>query len=316
MDVSKCGVYLSLYEIAEAFALGGKVLFIRFPLVIPFDGILSLQGFTLYPKCTFGSFSLIIRLTSQSLVIARVDPSVSIDKMTHLHHSIIGGENYQTRFLQIAHFVSAASTSNRNRFYQLGNPVSLIANCTFTEAGGNITGVEYTNSEVIFGSATISAVQIKSYVHGYKIQDKLREFLKAYFSAHPFGVAAEMIRSYSFPNQPTERGIDTQINVPLTHMVEAIVLFPRHHNDITCYLNPKYKNLQLKFLDQSWPDTAVNTTDPTFFRSQLQANQLDVLLQCTESFENSYMIDFLLKYLRVTHSSQKAQTHEIIQLSR
>jgi hypothetical protein len=47
MDVSKCGVYLSLYEIAEAFALGGKVLFIRFPLVIPFDGILSLQGFTL-----------------------------------------------------------------------------------------------------------------------------------------------------------------------------------------------------------------------------------------------------------------------------
>jgi hypothetical protein len=103
------------------------------------------------------------------------------------------------------------------------------------------------------------------------------------------------VRHYSFPNTPNERGIDTQVNIPKTHVTEVVVLFPHSPNDLTVYMNSKYKDLSLKFLDMNWPDTPINITTESFFRSQLQANQLEVLLQCSEEFENSYMINFSYK---------------------
>jgi hypothetical protein len=188
-------------------------------------------------------------------------------------------------------------------FHQLGTAISLISDVIFTQteladdevghSTGDVNSVVYKNCEhVVFGSATIAAVQIKSYIHGFRINNRLKDYLKEYFAVNPFAAPAEMIRSYSFPNTPSERGIDTQINIPLTHAVEVIVLFPHHHNDTTCFMNPKYKNLSLKFLDMSWPDTAVNTTEPQYFRSQLEANMLDEPLQCANEFENSYMVDY------------------------
>jgi hypothetical protein len=45
-------------------------------------------------------------------------------------------------------------------------------------------------------------------------------------------------------------------------------------------------------LDMSFPDTPADTVSTTFFRSQLQANCLGVGLQCSEGFENSYMVDY------------------------
>jgi hypothetical protein len=36
----------------------------------------------------------------------------------------------------------------------------------------------------------------------------------------------------------------------------------------------------------------VNTTDPAFFRQQSQGAGLDTVLQCSNSFENSYTLDF------------------------
>jgi hypothetical protein len=60
LDVSKCGVYLSIYTLAEAYGLGAKSFNVRFPLFIPFDALLKYQGFTLYPKSTFGALCELI----------------------------------------------------------------------------------------------------------------------------------------------------------------------------------------------------------------------------------------------------------------
>jgi hypothetical protein len=78
----------------------------------------------------------------------------------------------------------------------------------------------------------------------------------------------------------------------MTHAVEAVLLFPQHPNERTCFKNPQGQNVQLKFLDQDWPDMTNKTTDHNFYRSQIQANMLDVGFSCTENFENS----ILLKY--------------------
>jgi hypothetical protein len=205
--------------------------------------------------------------------------------------------------LQIAHFVTPAARSHRNRFHQIGTSIDLISDVTYHRAlvdeeeepngTGDVDAVVYKNCEhVVFGAATITAVNIKSYIYGFRIKQKLREFLFTYFSQNLFIVPAEVIRSYSYLNAPSEKGIDTQINITITEMTEGIVLFPHYHNECTVFHNPKCKNVQVKMLDQSFPDTAVNTTDPAFYKSQLEVNLLGEPLQCTESFENSYMLDF------------------------
>jgi hypothetical protein len=299
MDVSKCGTYISIYTLAEAYGLGAKSFNIRFPLIIPFDALLKLQGFTLYPKCTFGAFSLLVKLAAESLVIKQVSPKVSIEKETRLHHSTINGVHYEQRFLEIAHHVSADALPKRNRFHQLTDPIDLIARVNWTDEldgnnapTGHIKDVTYTRSEVIFGSTTITALQIKSYIYGYKISQRLKDFLRVYFTQNPFVVPAEMVRAYSFPNPPNERGIDTQVNITITHATDAILLFPHHPNDSTCFMNPKYKDVSLKMLDQSIPDTPIDTTSETSFRGELQVNLLGTGLNCSESFENNFMVDY------------------------
>ncbi|GHU20178.1 hypothetical protein FACS189472_11090 [Alphaproteobacteria bacterium] len=265
------------------------------------------EGIGAYPKCIFGELSILFRLSPEGLVIMRVDPEISILKETQLHTSTVfksGQErNYEKAMHQVAHWIAPASRSHRNMFHQLGTPIEIISSLHITQAEadgdspgyptGDVLTVGFKNHpEVVFGAQTIFAKQIKSYIHGYRINKQLKQHLREYFSVNPFAVPAEMIRSYSFPNTPSERGIDTQINIPLTHAVEVCVLFPHHHNDITCFLNPKYKDLSLKFLDQSWPDTAVNTTEPQYFKSQLEANLLGEPLQCSNQFENSYMVNY------------------------
>jgi hypothetical protein len=191
-------------------------------------------------------------------------------------------------------------------YHQLGTPIELISDVTFHReilvvegtpevegpngGSGNVDSVTYKNcAHVTFGSTTISAVQIKSFVYGYKIKDRLKQFLREYFSRNIFVVPGEIVRAYSFPNVPNERGIDTKINIPLNHAIEAIVLFPRFPYECTCFTNPQYKDTSLKFLDQSFPDTAVTTTTPEHFKSQLECDLLGEPLQCSESYENSYL---------------------------
>jgi hypothetical protein len=234
-----------------------------------------------------------VKITAESLVIAQVPPSISIVRETRLHHSTVNGVHNEQEFLEIANFVSADALQKRNMFYQLGTTIDLIARVNWTVDGdGKVDSVTYTRSAVQFGSTTISARQIKSHVHGYKISQRLKDFLKAYFAENIFTVPGEIVRHYSFPNSPNERGIDTQVNIPMTHVTETVVLFPHSPHDMTVFMNPKYKDLSLKFSDMNWPDTPINTTSESFFRSQLQANQLDVLLQCSDEFENSYMLHF------------------------
>jgi hypothetical protein len=37
----------------------------------------------------------------------------------------------------------------------------------------------------------------------------------------------------------------------MTHVTEAVVLFPHPSHDVTTFLNPKYKDLSFKFLDMN-----------------------------------------------------------------
>jgi hypothetical protein len=98
-----------------------------------------------------------------------------------------------------------------------------------------------------------------------------------------------MIQIYSFVGLPTENGIEAHLNIPLNKLTQVIIVFFRSVNDFTCAYNPKYKNFQLKMSNRVWPDEAIDTGSRRFYLSQLQANLLNRMLQCTQSFEDSYV---------------------------
>jgi hypothetical protein len=256
------------------------------------------MGFSLYPKRIFGGMSLMVKFCTESMVFCRVNPTASIRRETRLHHSKgSDGKNYKGALLAVASALeeNPNAMAERNRFCQIGTPVSLYGKITLTVDGSTppaFAKIEVTNTLANFAAPTIEVVSCKSFLYGFKIKKELVEHLTSYFQSNPFCVPSQVMRSYSFPNPPSIRGLDTQINIPLIHCVEAIVVFPHFHNDVTCFLNPQYKDLCLKFLDQSFPDTGVDTTSDAFFRSQLEANQLGTLLQCTQAFENSYQIKY------------------------
>jgi hypothetical protein len=265
-----------------------------------------------------------LRISPEALVFARVDPSVSIAKdiknkaqwgQLHLNPAseALNDEgkseyaNWKPYFMQYAEACRVCDNlkPNKNEFHQIGGPISLITNIhrlkgKYMETGKVVitdpdeagATADLIETDIDFICDTMTVTDCKSYVHGYRIQDQLKLHLKKCFSAQPFAVPAEMIRQYSFPNLPGPNGIDTQINVPMTHVIEAILLFPQHPWERTCFKNPRWQNVQLKFLDQDFPDMMNRTDSHNFYRSQIQANLLDVGFSCTENFENS----ILLKY--------------------
>jgi hypothetical protein len=70
---------------------------------------------------------------------------------------------------------------------------------------------------------------------------------------------------------------------------EVCVLFPRYATDLTVFFNPCLNNLQINMLNRQWPDLPTDTTSAEFFRLQLENMNLDIILGCNKSLENSFV---------------------------
>jgi hypothetical protein len=79
------------------------------------------------------------------------------------------------------------------------------------------------------------------------------------------------------------------MTVPMINVKEVCVLFPRYASDLTTFFNPCLNNLQINMLNRQFPDQPADTTSAEFFRLQLENMNLDSVLACTESLENSFI---------------------------
>jgi hypothetical protein len=168
-DVSMVGCYFSMWDVAKAFHGTGTTLRLTIKLIIPFDSIFCLMGFSLYPKRIFGGMSLMIKFCTESMVFCRVNPTASIRRETRLHHSNgSDGKNYKAALLAAASALedNPNAIAVRNRFYQIGTPVSLYGKITLTVEGNNsppaFTKIEVTNTLANFAAPNISFTDSKS----------------------------------------------------------------------------------------------------------------------------------------------------------
>ena len=77
--------------------------------------------------------------------------------------------------------------------------------------------------------------------------------------------------------------------MPLRNATNITMMFPRSANDITCFENIMYQNVQLVVNKRTYPDTEfASTYDARFYQHMLVANELDGCLECTKEFERSF----------------------------
>ncbi|KAA6389894.1 MAG: hypothetical protein EZS28_014578 [Streblomastix strix] len=82
-------------------------------------------------------------------------------------------------------------------------------------------------------------------------------------------------------------GIRTSQNIPLSHVTDFCLLFPKDARATTCFENPCYQNMQVTTSDRNFQVTPMNTLDQQFFQLQLNASNLVLLFEATDEFEDA-----------------------------
>ncbi|KAA6375556.1 MAG: hypothetical protein EZS28_028916, partial [Streblomastix strix] len=111
--------------------------------------------------------------------------------------------------------------------------------------------------------------------------------VREFYANRPFVVPSQRVEAWSFPTSVTTTGIRTSQNIPLSHVTDLSMLFPKDARATTCYENPCYHNMQVTTCGRNFPDLSVNTHDQQFFQMQLNTSNLELLFEATYEFEDA-----------------------------
>ncbi|KAA6404178.1 MAG: hypothetical protein EZS28_000287 [Streblomastix strix] len=120
----------------------------------------------------------------------------------------------------------------------------------------------------------------------YKATDACLNRVRQFYSQRPFVVAAQRVEVWPFPTSATLTGIQTSQNIPLSHVTDFCLLFPKDARATTCIENPCYQNMQVTTCGRNFPDMSMNTFDQQFFQLQLNASILDPIFEANDEFEH------------------------------
>jgi hypothetical protein len=147
----------------------------------------------------------------------------------------------------------------------------------------------YAGEDITVRADNIIAWEANSVICGFALESGYKDVLARRYSEQPFIIPSEIVRIFNFSTGPSANGLNCVLTVPMLNVKEICTLFPRRATDTTVFFNPCLSGLQINMLNRQWPDQATDTTSPSFFRLQLEVTNLDSILSCTESFENSHV---------------------------
>ncbi|KAA6372943.1 MAG: hypothetical protein EZS28_031530 [Streblomastix strix] len=122
---------------------------------------------------------------------------------------------------------------------------------------------------------------------GYKTTDACHNRVHYFYSQCPFVVPAQRVEIWPFPASATLMGIRASQNIPLSHLTDFCLLFPKDARATTCFENPCYQNMQITICSRNFPVLSMNTYDQQFFQLQLNTRNLDFLFETTDKFEDA-----------------------------
>ena len=272
---SICGTYINIQDFKDGLPHN-----VEFEINLPFDDILALQAFDMFPNFCCGNIELKFYVKSRGLVWCALNPSKVKD-----YKEVMEGEKINIDLSS----VNLASLY-KHAFTQINNSSPIIT--TWTETPGS--GSDPTTITAEQGSAMLQCTgmtiqMLKSNMYGFGINNKSAQKIMEIFRT-PQVIPSQMLDYNAFPLATTRSGIQSTINMPITNCTCISIMFPKHDNDYTVFENPIYNNVQLTVNGKNLPDEPVSTQGARFLQYQLVASDLAGGLQCTKEYEDSIIM--------------------------
>ncbi|KAA6380703.1 MAG: hypothetical protein EZS28_023768, partial [Streblomastix strix] len=291
-DTSACGTYVTIREIEEAIKDQISVPYtmpIRFRLSIPLDDILIFSGFTDYSNSLFGDLKIKFKINPNAFVIAQVNPIISMAKYYTMNKTdLMASGPDKLKNIDLLFRNWSLGYQYTKQFTQMGCTADLITKISIEQ----ITDSGLKNLMCSITPVTISiknyfVTEVTANMSGYKATDDCLQRIREFNANRPFVVPSQRVEAWSFPTSATTTGIRTSQNIPLSHVTDLCLLFPKDARATTCYENPCYHNMQVTTCGRNFPDMPINTLDQQFFQMQLNASNLDLLFEATDEFEDA-----------------------------
>ncbi|KAA6400660.1 MAG: hypothetical protein EZS28_003814 [Streblomastix strix] len=122
---------------------------------------------------------------------------------------------------------------------------------------------------------------------GYKATDACLNRVRQFNCQRTFVVPTQQVEICPFPTNATLMGIQTSQNIPLSHVTDFCLLFPKDARATTCFENFCYQFMQITTSGHNFLDMLMNTLDQQFFQLQLNASNIDLLFDATNECEDA-----------------------------
>lgn len=273
---SVCGTYINIADFKD-----GLPHPVEFEANLPFDDILALQAFDLYPNRKCGDIELKFYVKPKGLVWTMIDP--------------LNVKNYK----EYVEGLSIPFTTDKNLsamfthgFCQINNSSDIINQFNITQqsiSGENVRVLTAEKGSCRLSCTGMTILLLKSTMYGFDVVDSTMQKIDEIFST-PQIIPSQQLDYNAFPIAATAAGIQSTINMPLTNTTCISILFPKHDNDYTVFENPIYNNLQLTVNGKNMPDEPIDSLSARFLQQNLVASDLDNGLECTKEFEDSIVM--------------------------
>ena len=271
---SVCGTYIDIVDFKD-----GQPHQVEFEVNLPFDNILALQAFDMYPNAVCGDLELKFYVKPRGLVWCMVDP-MNVKEYKEMMEgdtiNIVCEQNMSAMF--------------KHAFTQINNNADIIN--SFTEGESGVDGVP----KITVGKSSCGLLctgmevrSLKSNMYGFNVTSESLAKIAQLFST-PQIIPSQQLDYNAFPIAATPSGIQSTINMPVTNTTCISILFPKYDNDYTVFENPIYNNLQLTVNGRNMPDEVVSSQGARFLQQQLIASDLSGGLECTKEFEDSIVM--------------------------
>ena len=271
---SVCGTYIDITEFKD-----GLPHPVEFEINLPFDNILALQAFDLYPNSVCGDLELKFYVKPKGLVWCMIDP-LNVKEYKEMMEgesiNIVSDKNMSSMF--------------KHAFTQINNGAEIIN--SYTESASGVDGVP--NVSVNKGSCNLICTgmeirSLKSNMYGFNVKSETLSKIAELF-ATPQIIPSQQLDYNAFPIAATTAGIQSTINMPVCNCTCISIMFPKYDNDYTVFENPVYNNMQLTINGRNMPDEVVSSQGARFLQHQLIAGDLSGGLECTKEFEDSIVM--------------------------
>ena len=141
---------------------------------------------------------------------------------------------------------------------------------------------------------TLTCVRCQCECYGYNVtQECKRQLVSLFTPSNPYIIPAQQIDIKYFSNKVTKDGhYDSDFTYALHNVTDFVIVFPKTASDITCFKNPRIKNIQLRVDGKLYPNQAFeNSWDHRFFTAMMNASDYYGFYEADDEYVNSILVE-------------------------